>query len=180
MTDDRPFSRRRFIQVSTLAVVSAGAFGCARFQRAPSLTAEEFAAVEAIADQIIPPDHDAGGREAGVAWFIERQLRGPYRRFAPAYVSGLERLERTSVHLHGAGFTRLTFDQQTRLLAAMERNQVPAAIWQPGQAAGFFRMVCDHCMQGFYGSPRHGGNRDYASWRMLGLDYPQLAGRAVL
>jgi len=32
-------------------------------------------------------------------------------------------------------------------------------------------------MQGFYGNPRHGGNRDYASYRMLGLDYPQLVGQ---
>jgi gluconate 2-dehydrogenase gamma chain len=32
-------------------------------------------------------------------------------------------------------------------------------------------------MQGFYGSPRHGGNRDYLSYRMLGIDYPQVIGR---
>jgi hypothetical protein len=24
-------------------------------------------------------------------------------------------------------------------------------------------------MQGFYGSPTHGGNRDEASWKMLGI-----------
>jgi len=33
-------------------------------------------------------------------------------------------------------------------------------------------------MQGYYGSPRHGGNRDAISWRMLGLDEPPLRGRA--
>ena len=32
-------------------------------------------------------------------------------------------------------------------------------------------------MQGFYGSPRHGGNKDYASYRMLGLDYPNIIGQ---
>jgi gluconate 2-dehydrogenase gamma chain len=30
-------------------------------------------------------------------------------------------------------------------------------------------MVVDHTMQGFYGSPAHGGNRDEASWKMLGV-----------
>jgi gluconate 2-dehydrogenase gamma chain len=30
---------------------------------------------------------------------------------------------------------------------------------------------------GFYGSPRHGGNKDYISYRMLGLDYPLIIGR---
>jgi gluconate 2-dehydrogenase gamma chain len=33
-------------------------------------------------------------------------------------------------------------------------------------------------MEGYYGSPRHGGNRDAVSWRMLGLDEPPLRGRA--
>ena len=32
-------------------------------------------------------------------------------------------------------------------------------------------------MQGFYGSPRHGGNRNYASYRMLGLEYPPVLGQ---
>ncbi len=27
-------------------------------------------------------------------------------------------------------------------------------------------------MQGFYGSPQHGGNRGYASFKMLNLEYP--------
>jgi gluconate 2-dehydrogenase gamma chain len=27
-------------------------------------------------------------------------------------------------------------------------------------------------MQGYYGSPIHGGNKDYMSFDMLGLDYP--------
>jgi gluconate 2-dehydrogenase gamma chain len=35
-----------------------------------------------------------------------------------------------------------------------------------------------HTLEGYYGSPRHGGNRDAASWRMLGLDEPPLRGRA--
>jgi hypothetical protein len=31
-------------------------------------------------------------------------------------------------------------------------------------------MVADHAMQGFYGSPAHGGNLDAASWKMLGIE----------
>ena len=42
----------------------------------------------------------------------------------------------------------------------------------------FFDLVRNHTMQGYYGSPRHGGNRDAVSWRMLGLDEPPLRGRA--
>ncbi len=38
-------------------------------------------------------------------------------------------------------------------------------------------MVLAHTMQGFYGSPRHGGNRDYASWRMLRVPASPVRGR---
>jgi gluconate 2-dehydrogenase gamma chain len=34
-----------------------------------------------------------------------------------------------------------------------------------------------HTMQGFYGDPRHGGNRDRASWKMVGLSYPPIRGQ---
>src|SRR5258708_13246438 len=42
-------------------------------------TAEEGAAVEAIVDRLIPPDPQTpGGKDAGCAVFIDRQLAGPY------------------------------------------------------------------------------------------------------
>ena len=36
--------------------------------------------------------------------------------------------------------------------------------------ASFFALVIDHTMQGFYGSPQYGGNRDEASWKMLAIE----------
>ena len=42
-------------------------------------TPEEGAAVEALVDRLIPPDPDTpGGKDAGCAVFIDRQLAGPY------------------------------------------------------------------------------------------------------
>jgi hypothetical protein len=32
-------------------------------------------------------------------------------------------------------------------------------------------------MQGFYGDPRHGGNLNRVSWKMLRLPYPPVRGR---
>jgi gluconate 2-dehydrogenase gamma chain len=31
-------------------------------------------------------------------------------------------------------------------------------------------------MQGYYGSPRHGGNKNFISYKMIGLDEPQIIG----
>lgn len=181
MSDDRLLSRRRFIQLSSLAAASAPVwFGCSPFQPASSLTTSELALVAAIADQIIPPDEDSGGKDADAARFIEKQLRGPYQRFASTYRVGLRKLDDTSERLTGRSFVDLPFDRQTRVLAAIEADRVPQGIWRDGEAPGFFRLITDHCMQGFYGSPRHGGNRDAVSWRMLHLDYPQIAGRITV
>jgi gluconate 2-dehydrogenase gamma chain len=183
MCDWPSISRRQFIQVSSsLAAVVSGALaaGCAgRYQPETTFTSDQYRLVEAVADQIVPPDADPGGRAAGVADFIEIQLRGPYARFAPAYRDGLARLDQTSHRLHQRPFVHLSFDEQTAVLLAVENGRVPAGIWKAGEPSEFFRLICDHCMQGYYGSPRHGGNRGAASWKMLKLDYPQIAGRVI-
>ena len=183
MSDWSSISRRRFILASSsVAAAASAAFagGCAGgFQSPLTLTPAERAIVEAVADQIVPPDEDPGGKAAGLADFIGLQLRGPYARFVPAYREGLARLDETSRRLRQASFVHLSFEDQTAVLTALEKDRVPHGIWKPRAASEFFRLICDHCMQGYYGSPRHGGNRNGASWKMLRLDYPQLAGRVT-
>ena len=50
-------------------------------------TDSEGAAIEAIADRIIPPNSvTPGGKESGGAIFIDRQLAGPYGRQEGLYV----------------------------------------------------------------------------------------------
>jgi hypothetical protein len=52
-------------------------------------TADEVRAIEAIADRIIPPDPETpGGKDAGCAVFIDRQLKGPYGSAAGLYKLG--------------------------------------------------------------------------------------------
>ena len=46
------------------------------------------------------------------------------------------------------------------------------------RTAASLNCYAQHTMEGYYGSPRHGGNRDAASWHMLGLAEPPLRGRA--
>ena len=59
------------------------------------------------------------------------------------------------------------------LLTAIDRNKTA---WKEGKA--FFAMAVAHTMQGFYGTPRRGGNRNAVSWRMLGVPVPPVRGRA--
>ena len=62
----------------------------------------------------------------------------------------------------------------------MDSGRAPKKCWPDVPAGEFFRLVRDHSMQGFYGSPRHGGNRGYASYKMLGLEYPVVTGSEPL
>ena len=49
-------------------------------------TADEAAVIEAVVDRLIPPDNRGpGGKDAGCAVFIDRQLAGPYGRAEGLY-----------------------------------------------------------------------------------------------
>jgi len=52
----------------------------------------------------------------------------------------------------------------------MEKNKIDDVSWK--KTSNFFRMLLKHTMQGFYGSPIHGGNKDYMSFNMLRMEYP--------
>jgi len=45
------------------------------------------------------------------------------------------------------------------------------------EPAAFFGRLRHYTMMGFYGDPRHGGNKDRVSWKMLGLPDPPIRGR---
>jgi gluconate 2-dehydrogenase gamma chain len=165
--------------------VAAGAGGAAlvgKMGPAPKsplrvLTSEQARLVEAVTEQIIPVDRDPGAREAGVVHFIDKQLDGPYKRFVGKYCAGLRCLEQTSQALFSKPFEALGWPDQTRVLQALEAGKVPKDIWTEPSAKEFFNLIRDHTMQGFYGSPRHGGNKNYASYKMMGLEVPRVIGQ---
>ncbi len=182
-----PPSRREMMKVMSVAIGGAvagvgGSMLAGRLDRAPPVgwhffTADEARLVEAISEQIIPADHDPGAKDAGVVVFIDRQLVGPYQRYQEKYRAGLASVAKTSRQMFAKDFFGLAWNDQTRLLAAMEAGRAPKECWTSPAAAEFFHLLRDHSMQGFYGSPRHGGNRNYASYKMLGLEYPVVMGQ---
>jgi len=158
--------RRRFLRAASGAALAplagcGGRSGPWRF-----FTAEEAEAVIALCEQIIPADEDPGATEAGVIHYIDRHLTGHFRRWQPVYRRGLAELDRLCRERHGERFARLPFARQTAVLEGLT-----------GELKEFFNLVVEHAMQGFYGDPRHGGNRDAVSWRMLGVPLVPVRGR---
>lgn len=140
-------------------------------------TIAEATVVDAIAEQIIPADDDAGAHFANVVNFIDLQLIGPYDEHQETYRTGIAGVQQTSNAMFGAGFETLEWAQQTDVLRALERGDAPGSAWESASSQSFFELIRDHTMQGFYGSPRHGGNRRFVSFRMIGLDYPRIDGQ---
>ena len=141
------------------------------------LRIDEARTLEAICDRIIPADQDPGAVWAGVVVFIDRQLMGSYRRFRKTYQMGLAGTNTTSAGLYGKPFAELDSQQQDAILQSMEKGQATGDGWKQVSSKAFFDLVVNHTMQGFYGDPRHGGNRERVSWKMLRLPYPPLRGR---
>ncbi len=142
------------------------------------LTPDEALLLVQICEQIIPADSNGpGATQAGVVYYIDKQLHEVFHDQQLTYRNGLKAFEETCKGLHQKGFEELSWDEQHAFLTRMEQNQLPGQYWEEHSAQGFFNTMIRHTMQGFYGSPRHGGNKDYMSYRMIRLDYPYVIGR---
>ena len=173
-------------EVSTAAVRPATGY--------KALTPSQVARLEAIAEQIIPQDQDPGAREAGVVHYIDNilamnpshehpprvpnpglvTLAGYQSEKLPLYVAGLEGVDQTSKLTYGRKFVELPFDQQTSVLKSLEQGTAQGEAWRSVSSRDFFAMVWGHVLEGFYGPPDDGGNRNYVSWKMVG--YPEHTG----
>jgi gluconate 2-dehydrogenase gamma chain len=140
-------------------------------------TDAEATVVDAMVEQIIPADQDAGARQAGVVTYIDRQLAGAFRRHQASYRMGIAGVQQTSNIMFGRAFEVLEWPRQTDVLRSLENGEALGTIWETESARSFFELIRDHSMQGFYGSPRHGGNRGFVSFRMIGMDYPRIVGQ---
>ncbi len=141
-------------------------------------TPEEATLMMAICEHIIPADENGpGATQAGVMYYIDKQLSEVFIKDQKAYRDGLVALDRSCRSLYGKGFTDLPGSEQLQTLQKMERNELPGEFWKQTSSSGLLSTMVRHTMQGFYGPPRHGGNKNYISYRMIRLDYPYITGQ---
>lgn len=147
-----------------LAAASATAVGCGGNRGAfRFLTDAQARTLDALLGCIIPADDAPGAREAGVVRYIDRQLTGHFSEFKGRYREGITEADR----LAGGSFADASPARQLEIAQDLER----------GPHRAFFDLLVAHAQQGFYGDPRHGGNREFASWRMLGVPPVPIRGR---
>ena len=155
-------------------------------------TADEAAAIEAIVDRLIPPDESGpGGKAAGCALFIDRQLAGAYGDarmlyMRPPFANGTPsqgvqspvvpkdryRGSLAALDAHckasfaGKGFAALDAAQQDQVLTGLETGDIKL---EDGSGRAFFEAVLANAMEGFFADPIYGGNRDMAGWKLVGF-----------
>lgn len=155
------------------------------------LNGDEAAFIEAAVNTFIPSD-DAGpgALELGVAVFIDRQLNSGYGRGDRMYLQGpfIEgtaeqgyQLRMTPSELLRAGmldvnaytkekyqttFDGLSEEDRVAVLTQLEKREIELATVP---TMYFFNLLLDLTMQGYFADPLYGGNKDKASWKMIGF-----------
>lgn len=160
--------RRIFIA----ATAAAGGVACNRGRRpAPGyrvLTEAEVRTLDAWCEALIPGDDVPGASWARVPRYIDIQLTRKFRKLLPRYREALKSM--------AAWGRRPDAPEMTARLEQMEQGKAPVELFGDG-GKDAFEMVLAHTQQGFYGSPRHGGNREYVAWTMLGVPPMPVRGR---
>jgi gluconate 2-dehydrogenase gamma chain len=159
-----------------------------------TLTATEHAFIVAAVDTLIPADElSPSGSECGVATFIDRQLAGAYGNGARLYRQGPFPKAKTELgyqlaltpreffragiaaandwtrRTQGKDFDRLAEREREMALKAMEEGKAEFSGFDSNL---FFNALLMIAMEGFFADPMYGGNRNMASWKMIG--YPGL------
>jgi gluconate 2-dehydrogenase gamma chain len=154
-------------------------------------TADEAATVEAIVDRFIPEDAlGPGGKNAGCAVFLDRQLAGsfgdsrrlymraPFARGTPSqglqsptlpkdfYRASLAALDAYCRQAFaGKSFAALGVAEQDQVLTGLDKGEIKL----DGNGKVFFELILQNVMEGFFADPIYGGNRDMAGWKLVGF-----------
>ena len=156
------------------------------------LSEPEAAFVEAAVDRLIPTDElGPGGREAGVAFYIDQQLSGQFGYAAKMYRQGPWNAEAAPefgyqlpltprevyrlgiaatnaycTKTYGKTFDKLSAAHQDDVLTALDGAKVA---FDSVPAKAFFEMLYGNSVEGFFADPLYGGNRNKAGWKLIGF-----------
>lgn len=156
------------------------------------LTADQVAFFSAAVDTLIPADElSPSGSDCGCVVFIDRQLAsawgggakmyraGPHFQGLPEqgyqlpltphqfFIAGVRAANGWCMQRYGKLYDRLDAAARTEAMTAWEKGQAEFAGGLSSRL--FFERVLAITMEGFFSDPIYGGNRDKASWRMLGF-----------
>jgi gluconate 2-dehydrogenase gamma chain len=167
-------SRRTVI--ASAAFVPAAALTASAQQPATaaetSLTPAQLRTLEMFVDRLIPEDElGPGAAKAGAQNYIDRQLAGYLSAEKTSFVAGLQDLEAYARRSHGAAFADLSPEKRDEVLTAMDNNRAEGFT----QARTFFNRARRLTLEGTFGDPHYGGNKDFIGWDLIKYPGPRPA-----
>lgn len=133
------------------------------------LSTEEWITLEAVCERIYPADQEPGATDANVVNYIDAQLsHPPVESFLPVIRSVIRTLDRFAKRKGQSGFGQLSALDQDQMLKKMQQSRA-------GRYGGAraMRILVALTLEGLFGDPIYGGNKDKALWKSIGFQ-PQL------
>jgi gluconate 2-dehydrogenase gamma chain len=153
----------------------------------------EAAFIEAAVGRLIPNDEvGPGGLEAGVPFFLDRQLAGRFgrgdhyylggpwpkgtpeqgyqSRFSPAqlYRAAIAAIDKyVGANFNGGVFSKLAAEDQDKVLKGLESGEIKLDAGVDSKS--FFEMLLQNTKEGYFSDPIYGGNKDMGAWKMIGF-----------
>ena len=128
-----------------------------------TLDADQRATLDAVLERMFP-----GAAAIGAGDYIAQALDGAYAAHLPEYRAMLAALQ-------ALGFATADASAQDATLARLEQRTL--GLPEPPERSSF-DLLWRHLREGLFGDPAHGGNRDFAGWRLLGFPGVQFGYRA--
>jgi Gluconate 2-dehydrogenase subunit 3 len=157
-------TRRTVIASATLIPIAAiqGAPQAAKSATpATALLPEQRRVLEAFIDRLVPKDElGPGAVECGAAEYIDRSLADYLANEKTAFTQGLAAVDAYARSSQGSPFADLSAEKRDAVLTAIDTGQAP-------NLRGFFNRARRLTLEGMFGDPSYGGNKDFAGWDLI-------------
>ena len=162
-------SRRSVIASAALVPVAAITSAA---QPESALSAAQLRTLEAFVDRLIPKDElGPSATESGVAVYINQSLADYLAPEKAAFIAGLEATDAFARRIEDRAFSELSPEKQDAVLTAMDNGTAAGFT----DARAFFGRVRRLALEGMFGDPSYGGNRNFAGWDLIRYPGPRLA-----
>ena len=165
-------TRRTVIATAAIVPVAALAASAQAPPAVNALSDAQLRILAAFVDRIIPKDElGPSASESDVPIYINRALGDYLAGEKTAFIEGLEATDAFARRSQDRPFIDLTAEQQDLVLTAMESGSANGF----PNAPAFFNRARRLTMEGMFGDPYYGGNKNFAGWDLIRYPGPRLA-----
>lgn len=178
-------NRRSFLLASAAVTFAGPGLGCDRKPTAPAapapptppsyswqfFTPAEVATLEAILARFFPEADPSGApsfRDANVAQYVDGQLAAEdFQGLGRMMHRGFEFVDSVATRRHGGPFATRSGEVQDEILRQFQTGSVTGLKFPQAQ---WFATLHTFALEGYWGDPKYGGNRDEVAWKWVGIN----------